>query len=367
MTERDELDSRLQEYLASLPAERRPARDRAARRQRLLPHLRTHLTSERRRVLRRRAVARAAGLIALGGVGATAIWLALPRLMARPAATTTQTASASAAPPISGPAVASLSPAAALTVIDGAVWLRGDSGAHALRAGESVALADMGAFEAPADRPARVRVAGVVAMTLAPGGRARPMVPASPSATTPGVDAGAIPSLAIALERGRAHFEVQKLHGAHRFHVMTPDADVEVRGTVFDVELSPRADAPTCVSVDEGLVQVAKGMHTRLLARGESWDCDTASVSTSAPAAKVKTGRPRAVARAGGWAASPTRVEPSDLHAQNRMFQAALSAERAGRTEDATRLYRQLLARAPDGPLSAQTRANLAALTSSGR
>jgi ferric-dicitrate binding protein FerR (iron transport regulator) len=365
MTERDELDSRLQEYLASLPAERRPARDRAARRQRLLPHLRTHLTSERRRVLRRRAVARAASLIALGGVGATAIWLALPRLMARPAATTTS--SASAAPPVSGSAVAPLSPAAALTVIDGAVWVRGDSGAHALRAGESVALADMSAFEAPADRPARVRVADVVAMTLAPGGRARPMVPASRNATTPGVGAGAIPSLAIALERGRAHFEVQKLHGARRFHVMTPDADVEVRGTIFDVELSPRADAPTCVSVDEGLVQVAKGMRTRLLARGESWDCGTANVSTSAPAAKVKTGRPRAVARAGGVSASPTRVEPSDLHAQNEIFQAALSAERAGRTEEATRLYRQLLARAPDGPLSAQTRANLAAMTSSGR
>ncbi len=47
----------------------------------------------------------------------------------------------------------------------------------------------------------------------------------------------ALPSLAIALERGRAHFEVQKLRGERRFHVMTPDADVEVRGTVFDVAL----------------------------------------------------------------------------------------------------------------------------------
>ncbi len=93
-------------------------------------------------------------------------------------------------------------------------------------------------------------------------------------------------------------------------------------------------------------------MHTRLLARGESWDCDAASASSPAPketttesadprranaahaasaAPKAKTDRPRTVTRAGGWAADSARVAPSDLRAQNEIFQAALSAERAGR------------------------------------
>jgi hypothetical protein len=219
----------------------------------------------------------------------------------------------------------------------------------------------MNAFESPADQPARVRIADIVAMTLPPGSRARPMVAANTGAAAPGV--AAEPSLAIALERGRAHFEVQKLQGERRFHVMTPDADVEVRGTIFDVALSPRADGPTCVSVDEGLVQVAKGMRTRLLAHGESWDCDAAAAS----AATAKTEDPRSVAPTRSQRPGVARAAPSDLRAQNRIFQAALSAERAGRAGEAAQLYRRLLARAPDGPLAAQARVNLAAVTSAQR
>jgi ferric-dicitrate binding protein FerR (iron transport regulator) len=340
MIERDEIETELQEYLAALPADRRPARDRAARRQRLLPQLRTHAAGERRRVQRRRALVRAAGLIALGGAAATALWLALPGRM-------TAVSAPVAAPWVStAPAVP---PAAALTVIDGALWMRGETGAHALRAGESVALADMNAFESTADQPARVRLADIVAMTLAPASRARPMV-----------SADATSSLAIALERGRAHFEVRKLGGARRFHVMTPDADVEVRGTVFDVVLSARADGPTCVSVDEGLVQVAKGLRTRLLARGESWDCDAPAASA---ATTVRTDHPRSVAHSRAQVPDVAAAAPSDLRAQNQIFQAALSAERAGRAGEAAQLYRRLLARAPDGPLSAQARANLSAVT----
>jgi outer membrane protein assembly factor BamD (BamD/ComL family) len=55
------------------------------------------------------------------------------------------------------------------------------------------------------------------------------------------------------------------------------------------------------------------------------------------------------------------------LRAQNQIFQAALSAERGGRLDEAERLYHQLLARAPDGPLAAQARANLAAVAGARR
>ena len=377
MTERDDVEAQLQGYVQSLPADRRLARDRGARRQRLLPQLRAHVARERKRVQRRRALTRAAGLIALGVAAATAFWLVLPRVAALRATTTT-----AAAPSISvsAPPVPSLAQAAALTVIDGALWLRGATGAHALRAGESISLAETIAFEAPADRPARVRISDIVTMTLAPGARARRLVPAGPPS-----------SLAIALERGRAHFEVEKLRGDRRFHVMTPDADVEVRGTVFDVALSPPAGAPTCVSVDEGLVQVAKGMRTRLLARGESWDCDVSGDSTSAapaagaapaspsahprrgaphvatPGARAKTDRRREIIRTDHRNGSAPPGAPSDLRVQNEIFQAALSAELAGRTDEAAGLYRELLARAPGGPLAAQARANLEAIAGTGR
>ena len=358
MTVRPEVEEELRDYIQSLPEERRATRDRAARRQRLLPELRAHATRERQRVQRRRALARAVGLVALAGASAAAaLWIALPRRT----------------PGVATTAAARVSAASSLTVIEGALWLRGDTGARALRAGESVALADVGAFESPVDHTARVRISDVVAMTLAPASRARPMVTASAGSTTAG--AAAPPALAIALERGRAHFEVQKLRGDRRFHVMTPDADVEVRGTTFDVALPPRADAPTCVSVDEGLVQVAKGVRTRLLARGDSWDCgapdeaDSAAHASHAVASsttRAKLDHPRSIAR-GGRGADTARAAPSDLPMQNRIFQSALSAERAGRTDEAARRYRQLLARAPDGPLSPQARANLTAVTSARR
>jgi ferric-dicitrate binding protein FerR (iron transport regulator) len=376
MIERDDIEAQLQEYVQSLPGDRRLARDRSARRQRLVPALRAHVTRERKRVQRRRALARAAGLIALGGAAATAFWLMLPRMAALRVTTTAAAPSNS----VSAPVVPALAQAAALTVIDGSLWLRGETGAHALRAGESVPLSDRIAFEAPADSRVRVRISDIASMTLAPGSRARPMAPAGPPS-----------SVAIALERGRARFEVDKLRGDRRFHVMTPDADVEVRGTVFDVALSPPAGAPTCVSVEEGLVQVAKATRTRLLARGESWDCDVASDPTngapateSTPAAGASASRRRGtphVATAGARAKTDRRREsvragetegaapgaPSDLRVQNEIFQAALSAELAGRTDEATGLYRQLLARAPGGPLAAQARANLEALAGTGR
>lgn len=330
MTEQDDVEAQLQEYLQSMPAERRPARDEGARRQRLLPHLRAHVMRERKGRQRRRALVRAAGLIVLGGAAATAFWLALPRVAARRVTTTAGAPSA------------------------------------------SVALAEAMVFEAPADRPARVRVGDTVTMTLAPGARARPMMPT-----------GATSSLAVALERGRAHFEVEKLRGDRRFHVMTLDADVEVRGTIFDVALSPQAGAPTCVSVDEGLVQVAKGTRTRLLARGERWDCEAADDSTNAapsteaappPASesihrrrgiphvatadtKPETDPPPEIAGAGS-----ASVATSDLRVQNQIFQAALTAQRAGQTDEAAALYRRLIARAPNGPLAGQARTNLAAI-----
>jgi hypothetical protein len=131
MTEEEDVETQLQGYLQSLRADGRPdrgpPRDEGARRQRILPHLRAHITQERKRVQRRRALVRAAGLIALGAGAATAFWHALPRMAAVRTTTTTTDLSV------------------------------------------SIPLAQSILFEAPADRPARVRVGDTVTITLAPG------------------------------------------------------------------------------------------------------------------------------------------------------------------------------------------------------
>ena len=352
----------LDEYIQSLPSAARPARDQSARRQRLLPALRAHATRAHRRVWRRRILVRAIGVTALSGAAAAAaLWIGLPARKANPLA------SSAAAP-------------AALTVLDGAVLLESAGVARTLRSGDSFGLAGIGALEAAAERPpVRLQLSDVVGVTLAPATRVRPI------ATGAGTDGSPMALEVLALERGSAHFQVKKLAGARRFHVLTADADVEVRGTAFDVALRPGAPPRTCVSVSEGLVLVASGLTSRLLAPGESWGCGGGAEAPQASApppptttttattgsesdttATTTTFRTRSTSRSTSTSTIGARRgagESSDLGAQNRIFQAALEAERAGQAGEAARRYRQLLMLAPEGPLASQARANLAAVS----
>jgi hypothetical protein len=347
-------------YIESLPEAYRPTRDHASRRQRLLPSLKIHAAREHRRVRRRRILVRVAGLTVLGGAtAAAALWIGPPSRR-------------------SAPVAAHASPAS-LLVLDGALLLEERGVARTLHAGESVGLADVGALQASSDHPVRVRLSDVVALTLAPSARVRPI--ATGGRQVDGAEA--MPALEVlALERGHVHLEVKKLGNARRFHVVTPDADVEVRGTAFDVTLRPGAAPETCVTVQEGLVLVAGGLKSRLLAPGESWGCDPPHAAEARIDEADETWSPPPVTRRAGThraerparVAAPTHqasvdksVDPSDLGMQNRLFQTALAAERAGHVDIAVRTYRQLLARAPQGPLAAQARANLRLVSSAPR
>jgi len=365
MTEDDPMKpAELDDYIQSLPSAARPARDQSARRQRLLPALRTHAAQAQRRLRRRRILWRAVAGVALAGASAAAalgIGLPLKRPPAGPAAALSASASASA------PASSS-----ALTVLDGAVLLEAAGVARTLRAGESFGLTSVGALEAPAERPpVRVQLSAEVGVTLAPAARVRPI------ATGASRDGSPAALEVLALERGGAHFQVKKLGDARRFHVLTADADVEVRGTVFDVSLRPGATPQTCVSVTEGLVLVASGLTSRLLAAGESWGCEREKEVRAGTGTGTGTGTggegTETTGKAGRVRAASTSRTTSGarreagLGEQNRLFQAALAAERAGVLDEAARRYRQLLALAPDGPLATQARANLAAVSSAPR
>jgi hypothetical protein len=317
----------LRAYIDALPAGEPPPRDYEARRQRMVPWLRAQATREHGRVRRRRVARRAAFFVTfVGGVaGAFALvggprgWLGTP-----------ERASATVA------------------VLDGTLWLEEGAGRRALRAGEASGVDGTDVLVAPADLAARVSLADTATLTLDPSSSVGTVLAAADAPE-------AAPTFeAVRLVRGRAHLKVKKLHAGQRFHVLTPDADVQVRGTEFDVELRPGHTPGTCVRVQEGLVAVqAGGEH--LVAPGQSWGCDEPAPAAAAPAPVVKMATRR-------MAVVP-RESASDLRVQNELFQTALQAERDGRFGDAAQLYRKLLARSPLGPLSQQARANLAVVS----
>jgi ferric-dicitrate binding protein FerR (iron transport regulator) len=343
--EGEELRDALGRYVDALPSGGPPARDHEARRRRMVPRLRAHAAHEHMRARRRRAVRRASMLLTALGGAAAAVMMA------------------------SGSWVRLRSPVragATIAVLDGTLWLEEGAARRTLRAGEASGVDGRDELESPAERLARVRLSDTATLTLDPASRVGAVLAAADAPE-------AAPTFeAVKLVRGRAHLQVRKLHGGQRFHVLTPDADVQVRGTEFDVELigstapagaepavEHRAGSPgTCVRVQEGLVAVVAGGETHLVAPGQTWGCPVeAPVARRAPAPAVALPAPeRHVAPSGP---TPPRPTPSDLREQNELFQRALEAERGGRYGDATRLYRRLLARSPHGPLSAQARANL--------
>jgi len=318
-------------YLEALPSGAPPARDHDARRRRMVPMLRAHAAREHVRVRRRRVVRRASLFVTAVGGAAAAILIA------------------------AGPLRRPTRLGATIAVLDGTLWLEEGADRRALRAGEASGIVATDELEAPAERLARVRLSDTATLTLDPASRVGTVLTTVATAEAP----EAAPTLeAVKLVRGRAHLQVRKLHAGQRFHVLTPDADVQVRGTEFDVELRPGSVPATCVRVEEGLVAVVAGGSTHLVAPGQTWGCaeatPPAAVALPAPVAAVPVPE-RRVAIA--------RTSASDLRLQNGLFQTALEAERGGRYGDAARLYRRLLERAPHGPLSSQARSNLAVVS----
>jgi len=194
------------------------------------------------------------------------------------------------------------------------------------------------------------------------------------------------------LRAGAMHAEVAKLTSGQRFVVETPDAEVEVKGTRFDVTIGPRAApcAPatqTTVTVEEGIVAVRFAGHEVRLGPGQSWpDCRPAAVGTalaaSSPArglvqraaargtairAAVGTeGRPRAGARPASGAEGPAPSGASTLAEQNDLMAAALSARQRGNVAEALRWLDRLLDRFPAGQLAGSARAERRRLVDGG-
>ena len=160
------------------------------------------------------------------------------------------------------------------------------------------------------------------------------------------------------VESGTLEADVAKVPMGGRFIVATGDAEVEVKGTRFEVAVvaTPSACAPfarTQVMVQEGVVVVRFAGGEARLPAGAVWPaCPPPPPAAAVHTAHNRTRPPRAAAptpdRAGPTAAPP---DPSTLAEQNDLFAAALSARRRGDVDEAIHWLDRLIARYPKGQL----------------
>jgi ferric-dicitrate binding protein FerR (iron transport regulator) len=191
----------------------------------------------------------------------------------------------------------------------------------------------------------------------------------------------------VALAEGTLDLTVRKLSPDERFLVVTDDAEVEVRGTAFEVEA--HAGRIARVAVREGKVEVRYRSAISLVPAGGAWQPPSDAVGVAAPP-PPPTPRPtapstprepdgrREASRAfgdavdllgrGDYAAARSRLDafraahPTDGRADLAAFLEIVSLQRAGRRTEAQEAARRYLELYPNGDRRAE-----AALVASGR
>jgi hypothetical protein len=171
----------------------------------------------------------------------------------------------------------------------------------------------------------------------------------------------------LRLAAGAVSVHVAKLKPGQRFVIVTPDAEVEVRGTRFHVEIGDAGDgcgSVTRVRVDEGIVDVRGGGAVARVPAGSSWPTGcVASPAASAAAAPhlvpavavVPRVAPKRAHREIAPVAAPAAdaIRASTLATENDLFASALRAEHHGAPREAIELLDVLLTRFPATPLRA--------------
>jgi hypothetical protein len=174
---------------------------------------------------------------------------------------------------------------------------------------------------------------------------------------------------AFRLARGRLHAEVAPLGTGQRFLIETPDGEIEVHGTVFELAVVPpqpgcSVATTTRVSVSRGVVEVRSAGRDDHIRAGEHWppECEalTGLSGSSSPTAGVSP-----TARDRGRAAAPPPIHrgvpketraptdrPSELTAQNDLFAQSMAAKRRGQLAQAHEGLDKLIVRFPRGPLA---------------
>jgi hypothetical protein len=181
------------------------------------------------------------------------------------------------------------------------------------------------------------------------------------------------------LERGQLSAHVAKLNLRQRFIVTTPDAEIEVRGTRFRLQVLEGAGTcgsgtRTRLEVSEGVVEVRATGSSVSVTAGQRWpsDCTQPSLEltpsvTSGSASAPTLPEPRRVRGAPlshrdqpaanespevGGPAPRVSEDDSSLTEANDAFAAAVALRRKGDSEGALRAYQALIARFPASPLA---------------
>jgi ferric-dicitrate binding protein FerR (iron transport regulator) len=175
----------------------------------------------------------------------------------------------------------------------------------------------------------------------------------------------------VDLGAGAVHAHVAKLKDGDRFLVRTRDAEVEVRGTTFEVAVvtpdpSCGKGTPTRVTVTEGVVVVRANGTEMHLAAGEQWPAGCASPTAIANAPTLAPSPAPTLALAPAIEIEPApktspsstttsasaSVGPDGLAAKNDLFASALAAKRKGDLASALSGFEAYLAQYPGGELA---------------
>jgi ferric-dicitrate binding protein FerR (iron transport regulator) len=167
----------------------------------------------------------------------------------------------------------------------------------------------------------------------------------------------------VTLASGRMAIEVKKLSAGERFVVVTDDAEVEVRGTRFQVEAKDGILEE--VTVEEGVVEVRpRNRPIAFLAAGQRWQREAPIEEVKAdatateeeiakeeiappppPEKKIAKKKEKPIPKR----AEPSAREPTDAE---RAFQEGWRAYREGRSKEAAALFDRVLDLAPGTPLA---------------
>lgn len=161
----------------------------------------------------------------------------------------------------------------------------------------------------------------------------------------------------VRLTEGTITVEVEHLQPGERFRVVTGDAEVEVRGTAFEVVV--HNDRLVSVKVIRGAVDVRpKEKPTVRLSPGQKWETpEAASLPTSEPTpasepASIPTSEPVSLPTTMLAASTPVLKAPAPVlkapapktNSEEEIFQSALAAMRAGNLEEAEKGFAEVAA-----------------------
>jgi len=171
------------------------------------------------------------------------------------------------------------------------------------------------------------------------------------------------PRFALHLDAGAVRCIVPHLAEGHTFSVVTPDARIVDRGTIFTVSVEGSGPAArTIVRVEEGAVLVQHASGDTQLSATQSWRSGAAAEQAvaSARAGGSTESTARGPAAVGARRGVDIPKQPrGTLDEETSLLRLGLANERKGDLRGAAASFESLLSRYPDSQLAPDARAGL--------